>query len=122
MVWRGIDDGDFLAFPALTDADLASAVVDLGGGGNASHHRARSAAAWRGSGPFVVVMTAKVIVERLLADGGRGRLVGVKVLEGGVIALQLAAAVSVNAVAARGESSKRGVEASPAPLRRAPDP
>jgi hypothetical protein len=36
-------------------------------------------------------MTAKVIVERLLVDGGRGRLVGVKVLEGAVIALQLAA-------------------------------
>jgi hypothetical protein len=42
-------------------------------------------------GPFVLVMTAKVIVERLLVDGGRGRLVGVKVLEGAVIALQLAA-------------------------------
>ena len=45
-VWGGFDDGDFLAFPALTDADLASAVVDLDGGRNASHHRARSAAAW----------------------------------------------------------------------------
>jgi hypothetical protein len=114
VVRFGLDDGDPLTLPVLPDADLAFAIVDAAG---RSHHqhpwsglapaRTRIAGADLAKslvhigrnlltdalvGPLMVVMPTELVAQRLQFLDRSGRpVVGVEVLEGAVVPLQLAA-------------------------------